>query len=388
MYGSPIVATWNDEGEVGIYNIQAAVNALDEPAEPEAVAETSSKNKKKKKKAVAKKQFGGTKIAQFRHKAEGYAMEWSPHSFGRLASGSCDAQLWLYAAADENCSSFVKETQVGLQSHKGSIEDIQWSPSQEHVLATCSVDQTIKLWDLRATQMKCQMTFKAHDCDVNVISWNTHTKFLLASGDDKGEFRIWDLRMIGNSGAGNNKELDSITKIRWHTQAITSIQFEPREESVLAVASADNKLTLWDFSVEVDEQEQAAQKENLAANGLDIPPQLMFLHQGQKNMKELRFHPQFRTLLITTAEDSFNVFRPNLDPDVEDGPADQSMEESKQTEDTSSHQDKIKGADYALDSEEDAEAEEKRIVETARQLNKQRQMRSKSKNKKRRKTDE
>ena len=32
-------------------------------------------------------------------------------------------------------------------------------------------------------------------------------------------------------------------------------------------------------------------------------------------MKELRFHPQFRTLLFTTAEDSFNVFRPNLDPD-------------------------------------------------------------------------
>jgi hypothetical protein len=32
-------------------------------------------------------------------------------------------------------------------------------------------------------------------------------------------------------------------------------------------------------------------------------------------MKELRFHPQFRTLLITTSEDSFNIFRPNLDPD-------------------------------------------------------------------------
>ena len=67
------------------------------------------------------------------------------------------------------------------------------------------------------------MTFKAHDCDVNVMSWNTHTKFLLASGDDKGEFKIWDLRMLGGAGTGNKKELESITKIRWHTQAITSI---------------------------------------------------------------------------------------------------------------------------------------------------------------------
>jgi ribosome assembly protein RRB1 len=81
---------------------------------------------------------------------------------------------------------------------------------------------------------------------------------LLASGDDKGEFRIWDLRMLpqGNSDLkGKNLEFDSITRIRWHTSAITSIQFEPREDSVLAVCSEDNKFTLWDFSVEADESE-------------------------------------------------------------------------------------------------------------------------------------
>lgn len=32
-------------------------------------------------------------------------------------------------------------------------------------------------------------------------------------------------------------------------------------------------------------------------------------------MKELRFHPYFREMIVTTAEDSFNIFRPNLDPD-------------------------------------------------------------------------
>ena len=40
------------------------------------------------------------------------------------------------------------------------------------------------------------------------------------------------------------------------------------------MASADNKLTIWDFSVEVDESEQTGVGED------DIPPQLMFLHQG------------------------------------------------------------------------------------------------------------
>lgn len=204
MYGSPIVATWNEDGELGIYNISEAVKELDVPV---VAGKKQTKN------------YPGSKIASWKHKSEGYALDWSPKTYGRLAAGTCDAQLWLYQSADETCSTFVKETQVGLQGHKDSIEDLQWSPTQDHVLASCSCDQTIKLWDLRATQQRPQMSWEAHDCDVNVISWNTQTKFLLASGDDKGEFRIWDLRMFANKGS----TVDSITRIRWHTHPITSI---------------------------------------------------------------------------------------------------------------------------------------------------------------------
>ncbi len=105
MHGSPIVATWNEDAEVGIYNIQQAVEELEKPKSTQ-------------------KKFGGCKISSFKHKVEGFALDWSPITYGRLASGSCDAQLWLYQAADETCSSFVKETAVGLQGHKDSIEDI------------------------------------------------------------------------------------------------------------------------------------------------------------------------------------------------------------------------------------------------------------------------
>ena len=96
--------------------------------------------------------------------------------------------------------------------------------------------------------------------------------------------------------------------------------------------------------------------------------------------------------MFTTAEDSFNVFRPNLDPDFEsqgDGEnpegvaAQQKFEEEKQGSSTGdqtveSEQRMKQPVEYAIDTDEDMEDEEKRIIATARQLNKQRRARSKS----------
>lgn len=77
MHGSGIVATWNDENEVGIYDISQAVEALDAPNVP---------GKKKQQQS-----FGGSKIASFKNADEGYALDWSPLTLGRLAAGCCNS---------------------------------------------------------------------------------------------------------------------------------------------------------------------------------------------------------------------------------------------------------------------------------------------------------
>lgn len=57
--------------------------------------------------------------------------------------------------------------------------------------------------------------------------------------------------------------------------------FQPNEESNIAVASEDNSVSIWDMSVENEEEET------------EIPNELMFIHQGQEEIKEVRFHPMF-----------------------------------------------------------------------------------------------
>ena len=61
---------------------------------------------------------------------------------------------------------------------------------------------------------------------------------------------------------------------QWHRDAITSIEWHPTDSSVLAASGADDQLTIWDFSVEQDTEEDMNDGDTL-----EVPPQLLFIHQ-------------------------------------------------------------------------------------------------------------
>jgi len=193
--------------------------------------------------------------------------------------------------------------------HTASVEDLQWSPTEADVFASCSVDGTLRIWDTRRREGSA-ISIKAHSTDINVISWNRLASCMIASGCDDGTFRIWDLRTL--------KEDAFVAHFKYHTAPITSIEWSPHEASTVGVTSADHQLTIWDLSLERDAEEeaqyQAQLKQKQAEAPDDLPPQLLFVHQGQKDLKESHWHPQIQGMLISTSADGFNVFRPsNLD---------------------------------------------------------------------------
>ena len=229
---------------------------------------------------------------------EGFALELSRSKLGRIAAGISNGSIYIYEPTDNNISGIVQTPNIIKTTNK-SIGDLQFSPSQEDVLAACSSDGTIRIYDLRTPFNNIsELKINAHECDVNVISWNSRANTLLASGADDGSFKVWDLRYVGK---------EAITNIMWHRDQITSIEWQPHDEWTLVVGSADNRISIWDLSVEKDD------KEVFDVNLENVPDQLLFLHQGQENIKEIHWHPVYNNVIASTSLDSFNIFQPALD---------------------------------------------------------------------------
>ncbi|CAL8290397.1 unnamed protein product [Merluccius merluccius] len=83
--------------------------------------------------------------------------------------------------------------------------------------------------------------------------------------------------------------------------SITSVEWNTIDSSVFAAAGADDGVSQWDLSVESSDV-------GARADGLkDLPPQLLFLHQGQSEVKEIHWHPQLPGVMISTALSGFNL---------------------------------------------------------------------------------
>lgn len=236
------------------------------------------------------------------HKSEGYAVDWSPlHPAGKLLTGDNDGLIYTTTRTDGG--GWVTDTRP-FQGHTGSIEDIQWSPSEASVFASASSDGTVRVWDVRSKSRKPALTMQVSSNDVNVMSWSRQTTHLLATGAEDGEWAVWDLRQWKPSAAGASVagKPTSIASFKYHTEQITSIEWHPTDDSIVAVAAGDNTVTLWDLAVELDDEESKD-----TAGVQDVPPQLLFVHY-QQMVKEVHWHPQIVGSLMATGEE-FSVFR-------------------------------------------------------------------------------
>ncbi|EXX78489.1 Rrb1p [Rhizophagus irregularis DAOM 197198w] len=253
-----IAASWADTGKVHIWDLSPVVKALDTKGYQ--ISQKSSK----------------PLYTIESHSTEGFAMDWSGTVPGRLITGDNHTHIYLTTKTQSNFTA----DRIPFVGHSSSVEDLQWSPTEKNVFASASADQTIRIWDTRSKKKEV-LCVKAHDADVNVITWNRKVDYLLASGSDDGVISIWDLRTFVNK----ETKPSPVANFKWHSAPITSIEWHPTEESVFGASGADDQISIWDLSVEHDPEENS--DKIIGKSGVEVPPQLLFVHQVKCCKKSL-----------------------------------------------------------------------------------------------------
>ncbi|NXU95353.1 COR2A protein, partial [Xiphorhynchus elegans] len=128
--------------------------------------------------------------------------------------------------------------------HKGNVLDIKWNPFNDFVIASCSEDSTVKIWDIPNQLLKKNITspkkeLLGHARRVGLIEWHpTADNILFSSGYDY-KIMIWNLDVKDAVISNPVKILDA------HPDVVLSMSFNT-DGSLLATACRDRKIRVID----------------------------------------------------------------------------------------------------------------------------------------------
>jgi len=150
--------------------------------------------------------------------------------------------LLLSGSVDRTAIVWDLKTQQMLQQfelHKAPTLDVDWRPD-DSTFATCSTDRSIFV--CRVGEAKPLRLFQEHTDEVNAVRWDPSGS-LLASCSDDGTCKIWGLKSESSifTLADHRKE---IYTLKWSPTGKGSRN--PQKPLLLATASFDNTVRLWD----------------------------------------------------------------------------------------------------------------------------------------------
>ncbi|XP_061719038.1 U5 small nuclear ribonucleoprotein 40 kDa protein [Cydia pomonella] len=158
------------------------------------------------------------------HQGEIFTARFHPEG-KHLASAGFDRQIFVWNVYGQ-CENIMV-----MKGHTGAIMEINFSPDGSH-LYSCATDNTVAVWDVpTGTRIK---KLKGHANFVNSVSGARRGPELLASASDDNTIKLWDARKR-NPVASFDSEYP-----------VTAVLFNDTAEKIIS-GGIDNVVKVWDI---------------------------------------------------------------------------------------------------------------------------------------------
>ncbi|BGO91128.1 hypothetical protein NBRC10512_005779 [Rhodotorula toruloides] len=210
------------------------------------------------------------------HSACVYSALFSPSQPSLIASCSSDGTLKLWDTRSPLPPSqpsapgqpALATPQLTIPAHPNAeILDLDFNKYAPHLIATASVDRTVKVHDMRAASSTPPAgaapgmpyvqpnttiaTLLGHEYAVRRVAWSPHSSALLATGSYDMTSRIWSVAAAGGGGqvggfsaqGGMGARIERV----WdrHTEFVVGVAWSLYEEGLVASCSWDQEVHLW-----------------------------------------------------------------------------------------------------------------------------------------------
>eukprot|EP00921_Rhytidocystis_pertsovi_P020285 GHVQ01032229.1.p1 GENE.GHVQ01032229.1~~GHVQ01032229.1.p1 ORF type:complete len:456 (-),score=68.58 GHVQ01032229.1:577-1944(-) len=232
------------------------------------------------------------------HSLEGWGMSWNKSREGYITTVADDGKICVWDINGKVDSNRHMDTLTSFTGHARPAQDVCWQEGSGDVIMSVGDDGKLMIWDIRENcRTKPVSQVQGSNLELNAVSNNAFNNDVIVTGGADQEIDLWQLRKLTKPAH----------RMACHKAAIVRLHFTGYSDKLLASASSDRFIAVWDIDrIGMEQTPEDAE---------DGPPELVFTHGGHTApVSDFSWNPEdpYRWMIASVAEDNvLQIWQPS-----------------------------------------------------------------------------